>query len=126
MSRKRIIILTCAATCLMVAVWVYFSVDPASSRLFPRCLFLEVTGYKCPGCGSQRAIHALLNGDVASAWRMNAMLVASLPLLVLLLVAEVVRKKHAAFYARVNSGGVIMVMGVLIIAWWITRNIFNW
>lgn len=57
---------------------------------------------------------------------MNAMLVASLPLLVLLLVAEVVRKKHAAFYARVNSGGVIMVIGVLIIAWWITRNIFNW
>lgn len=57
---------------------------------------------------------------------MNAMLLASLPLLVLLLVAEVVRKKHSVFYARVNSSGVIMVIGVLIIAWWIARNIFNW
>lgn len=54
------------------------------------------------------------------------MLVASLPVIALLLVAEIVRKKHAVFYARVNSRGVIIVIGVLIVAWWIARNIFNW
>ena len=38
---------------------------------FPRCPFLSLTGFKCPGCGSQRAIHHLLHGDVLHSIRMN-------------------------------------------------------
>lgn len=88
-------------------------------------MFLQITGYKCPGCGSQRALHAMLNGDVAAAWHYNAMLVASLPLVVLLLAAEVLRKSNSEFYARVNSRWVIYTVGLLIAGWWILRNIFG-
>jgi hypothetical protein len=38
---------------------------------FPRCPFLSLTGFQCPGCGSQRAIHALLHGHILYAFRMN-------------------------------------------------------
>lgn len=54
--------------------------EPRGQFFFPRCTFLQVTGLQCPGCGGLRATHALLHGDVASAWRLNALWVAALPL----------------------------------------------
>lgn len=41
----------------------FFVLNPAEHQLFPRCVFNAVTGYYCPGCGSQRAIHSLLHLD---------------------------------------------------------------
>ena len=35
------------------------------------CVFREVTGLYCPGCGSGRAALALLRGDVGAAFRHN-------------------------------------------------------
>lgn len=57
-----------AAACILVAVVViYFFVDPASTTLAPRCHFKALTGFDCPGCGFQRALHAALHGDFATA-----------------------------------------------------------
>ena len=36
-----------------------------------RCIFYEVTGFYCPGCGSGRALFALLHGDCKNAFRHN-------------------------------------------------------
>ena len=44
---------------------VYYVLDPGQHILFPQCLFYTATGYFCPGCGSQRAIHGLLHLDIA-------------------------------------------------------------
>jgi hypothetical protein len=51
---------------------------------FPECPFHRLTGLYCPGCGTIRAIHALLHGDPLSAFRYNPLAVLSLPLLILL------------------------------------------
>ncbi|MEE1348254.1 MAG: DUF2752 domain-containing protein, partial [Bacteroidales bacterium] len=72
--------------------------DPARSGLFPHCPFLMMTGFKCPGCGSQRAIHSLLHLDFATAFRYNAMLVLSLPFVLLCLFAAVCRVKLQRLY----------------------------
>ena len=58
------------------ALWMY---DPATSRFFPPCPFHAVTGYLCPGCGTLRALHQLLQGHLASAFRLNPLMVVSLP-----------------------------------------------
>jgi hypothetical protein len=42
---------------------------------FPRCPFLSLTGFQCPGCGSQRAMHYLLHGHIVQAARMNLLFI---------------------------------------------------
>jgi hypothetical protein len=59
---------------------VYFVFDPTRVSIFPPCLFHQLTGLDCPGCGAQRALHQLLHGHLIEAIRLNAMFVFSLPL----------------------------------------------
>ena len=61
---------------------VYFALDPARYP-FPRCPFHLLTGLYCPGCGSQRALHALLHGRVGQAAGLNLLAVAYAPVLAL-------------------------------------------
>ena len=61
---------------------VFYFLDPAQYP-FPRCPFHLLTGLYCPGCGSQRATHALLHGQVVRAAGLNLLAVAALPLLAL-------------------------------------------
>lgn len=48
--------------------------------MMPRCLFHEVTGLHCPGCGSGRAIEALLRGHIVAACGKNVLAMFLLPL----------------------------------------------
>lgn len=59
------------------------AVDPNEPGHYPTCPLLAVTGLYCPGCGSLRALHALVQGDVATAVDRNVLLVLALPLVVL-------------------------------------------
>lgn len=118
------LIVVAAAVIVIAAVCVYFYFDPGDSVLFPKCVFLSVTGLQCPGCGSQRAIHALLHGDIAAAWGFNAMLIIFIPVLTVLFAAEFMRKSHPRFYMAVNSRFMIIGCFVVITAWSILRNIF--
>ena len=121
-SRHVIILTTAAAIAAAVVIFVYSSFDPSASALFPKCVIKSLTGYDCPGCGSQRAIHSLLNGDLMQAWHYNALLVASLPLIAVLLAAAAMRTRFPRFYAAVNSRQVIIAVAVIVIIWWILRN----
>ncbi len=71
-----------AMTTIGLAVLFWF--DPARHAFYPLCVFHSATGLLCPGCGSLRALHQLLHGNMAAAFRLNAFLVVSLPLLLAL------------------------------------------
>jgi hypothetical protein len=60
---------------------IYFFLDPSSFAFFPKCPFLTLTHLECPGCGSQRAIHQLLNFNLLGAFKFNFLLVLFLPIL---------------------------------------------
>ena len=110
----------------VIAVAIYFTFDPsATGSFFPRCTFLTLTGYKCPGCGSQRALHALLHGQFMQAVRYNAALPVFIPLLALYAIAELQRKSWQRFYTAVTGGAVIVAIVVAIVAWWVVRNIIH-
>ena len=40
---------------------------PSIGRLLPPCLFYQISGYYCPGCGGTRAMRALLSGKLVRA-----------------------------------------------------------
>ena len=124
MRRSFIIIIVIAA--LLVLGLVYYAVDPASSSAMPKCSFLSLTGYKCPGCGSQRAIHALLHGDVVAAFKYNAFMLISVPWLALCLFAESQRTRNPRWYVRLNAPLLIWLYLAMLLIWWVLRNIFNW
>lgn len=65
----------------MGALVLLFAFDPAQHAFFPKCVFYWATGLFCPGCGSQRALHALLHGHVGEALGQNALVVLALPYL---------------------------------------------
>lgn len=45
----------------------------------PPCLFYELTGLYCFGCGAGRCLLALLRFDLYAAFRLNPLLILSLP-----------------------------------------------
>jgi hypothetical protein len=73
-----------AAGCVMLYLF-----DPAKGG-FPLCVFHQLTGLDCPGCGTQRALHQLFHGNFAAAWRFNPFAVALMPVAVWLIAREVI------------------------------------
>lgn len=62
------------------------SVFEAGSSL---CIFDNLFGVQCPGCGMTRALSALLHGDILTALRYNRSVVVIFPLLCFILVKGV-------------------------------------
>jgi hypothetical protein len=56
--------------------------DPATSSIFPPCPVRYLSGWYCPGCGSLRAIHQLLHGNLRAALALNPLAVTMLPFLI--------------------------------------------
>lgn len=93
-GKMKIAIAAIAITAIVtVMVVLYRRFDPLEWGIFPKCPFKMLTGYDCPGCGSQRAIHALLNGDMGSAFKHNPLLIIGLPYMILGLIISITPKK---------------------------------
>src|SRR5688500_15995711 len=77
-QQLQILIVTIAVIALSLLYFFY----PASEGSFhPDCILNKLTGLFCPGCGSQRAVSALVHGDILQAADFNILLLLSLPLL---------------------------------------------
>ena len=120
--RTQLIVAGCIAAAAMGLLYIY--VEP-SSGLYPRCGFKMLTGLSCPGCGCQRALHALAAGDLRAAVGYNALFILELPLLALLAVSGLLGQRAPRL--RRILGGKIFILTILatIIIWTIVRNIFD-
>ena len=126
MSRKTVSGIIIAATAIVVAVALYAAVDPSSSRLFPKCPFYVLTGLKCPGCGTQRAIHQLLHLNIGQAIHYNALMVASIPLMVFLGAANALRDRHPRLYLASRNPVLSWAVLAVVLLWMLFRNVFGW
>ena len=66
-----------------IAVFLFFF-NPAlpGNQFFPKCPFRFVTGWQCPGCGSTRACYQLLHLQPIAAFKLNPLMVLTLPFIV--------------------------------------------
>ncbi|MFS8096069.1 DUF2752 domain-containing protein [Lentzea alba] len=98
-------------------------VDPNKpGNLLPKCPFNWLTGLNCPACGATRMVHALLHGDVVSAFHFNAVLLALGVPLAVWLFARWTRDKWTGERRSVPKSvgvAVLVVAGV----WGVARNL---
>lgn len=106
----------------------YLFVEPKNGIL-PKCIFHEITGLYCPGCGVQRSFHALLNGQLSKAMDYNLLFILLLPLIIFFILNFIGDKKYSQS-SFIYRPGFSLTTAIIVICFWIFRNIpvapFSW
>ncbi len=112
---------------LLIGVLYSFLVDTTQLEIAPKCMFYQLTGFKCPGCGTQRALHELVHLNFVGVIQYNPILLLGLPYLVLLAYLCYFNgdKHFPKLNAFINSRKAILFVFGLIVVYWIGRNIIN-
>ena len=115
---------------LLIAVGgivVYTLFDPIRHAWMPQCPFRLLTGWNCPACGLQRALHALLHGRFQEAFSYNYFFIVSIPYLIALLISAVQKQWHRGqdFTRAVEHPFIARTYIVLFILWGIVRNLLH-
>ena len=86
--KARLGLSACAAALACAgALYLYF-MGPGNIPLI--CVFHEVTGLYCPGCGAGRACYSILHGQFLEAFCYNPLMTILLPLIGLYIAARMV------------------------------------
>lgn len=107
---------------LGILILIYAVFDPSSTWWMPKCPVYLLTGFECPGCGSQRAIHALIHGNLGQAFRENAFLIILMPFIALIAFAEISREKYPRLYRSISHPFVIISLLIAVCVWTFLRN----
>lgn len=93
--------------------------------LQPPCLIYQYTGLYCAGCGAQRMVAAIFQGDFSLAFRQNPFLFFVLPLAGVYLVAEGVRYilGKPFFFQKKGVQLVLILIAAAALIFSILRNI---
>jgi len=113
MKIKRIVIF---AGLIVLGIFYYF--------ITPKCILYGTTGIYCPGCGSQRATHQLLNFNFFGVLQQNVLYLISLLLLGYHLIVtgiNTIFKKQ--LYNYVYHPKTPLIILAVIVVFWILRNI---
>lgn len=104
--------------------WSYYG-NPNSAVGFLTCPWHQWTGWYCPGCGGQRALHALVHGHVLDAMSLNLFAVVIVgPVGVYSYVSYMLqlgRRRHAPVIVWSRRGWTLLA--VLAVAFAIARNL---
>jgi len=122
MTYRRLLLVGACGIGLIV---IYYLFDPCTWWT-PKCPFKLWTGYSCPACGAQRALHAALHLDFGAAVGYNLFLIVGLPYLAAAIMSRVSHGR-IGFVLRRVVGSRIVVYGyiALFFVWWIVRNILG-
>ncbi len=99
----------------LIALWYGLH---AATGFMPRCVFRELTGWKCPGCGSQTALMALLDGHPADAFRANP----AIPFYLLYL-AAILQPLSPRLRDRLTTPAALYLLAASILLWTLLRNL---
>lgn len=101
--------------CSIPLFFIYKEYNPTQNSFFPKCVTKTFLGVDCPGCGSQRAFHQLLNGNIGGALHYNPLFVLSLPYLALGVLLYALSPTPSVLLWRRRLYGYVAVRFVLIL-----------
>lgn len=108
-----------ASAAVAAGAIVLFAFDPSAYAFYPRCVFHVLTGFDCPGCGSTRAMHALLHGRVGEAFRYNPMLFAAFGVFGFAM-PSLARGRRPRF---IDRPWFVWSVAIATAVWWVVRNL---
>lgn len=114
-----------AITILGGGVLYYF--DPIQYWFMPKCPFKLITGLSCPGCGIQRAAHAILHGDFSEGIKYNYYLVYSGPYATAFVLEWIMPKSTAREKLSnvIENRYVVNFYLLSFTVWMVVRNVLN-
>ena len=104
---------------------IYYYNNPTSGAWFPQCPVKLLTGYSCPGCGVQRAFHALLHGNLGQALAYNYFFVLSVPYFILALIAFLLKDRFTRFRRVVEGKTLGLIYVTCFCLWFVVRNVLG-
>ncbi len=106
------------------ALAVLATIDPNEPGHYPMCPLLATTGLYCPGCGSLRAVHDLLHGDLHGALARNPLTVLAVPVLLIAWLGWARRStgRRAPHPTSLPPAAVWGVL-VVVVGFWVLRNL---
>ncbi len=110
---------------LLVAAWVIYR-PSALELFFPKCIFFQITGLLCPGCGGTRALHSLTEGHLLEALHHNPFTTILLPVMIYLAVRTIYRVglgKPATNRATLLPAWLVVSVAAFLVLFMILRNI---
>ena len=121
--RRRVIFTLVVILSGVVLYWL----DPAQYVFMPKCIFRMLTGWDCPGCGLQRAVHALLHGRFWEAVQYNYFLLLGIPYVLAVMYMEwfTSGEKHLRLRRVLYHRYVLYAYVALYLAWWVLRNVLG-
>ena len=103
----------------------YFLFSPRDGGFFPSCFIYRITGYRCPGCGSQRALHALLHGRWQEALGYNYFLLVILPLGLLIGYMWMFPERTKRLQSWLRHPLSLLALIILTLLWVVGRNLLG-
>lgn len=101
--------------------------NPIQYALMPKCPVKLLTGLSCPGCGFQRAVHALLHGRFEEALQYNLFFAYAIPYLLAVFIANMVLRGERQIKTLNFLEGRFMAITYVVIfsIWFVLRNIYQ-
>ncbi len=108
----------------ILSLAVVYVFDPRNPGIYPVCPFFGLTGYHCPGCGTLRALHQLLNGNIGGAFGYNAYTMLAMPFIGYSYATGALRVFRLPAPAPVFlPHQLIWALLVAIVVFWVLRNV---
>lgn len=101
-----------------------YSVEPTTAPFFPVCPFHALTGLHCPGCGTSRALHQLLHGDILAALDFNVLSTLFVPVIAWAWISHGLQTmgRRPLPSIRWSSTGLWALLAVVVL-FWVARNL---
>ena len=106
---------------VLIVIFLIYAVLIISFDIGIPCVFYEITGLYCPGCGITRLCLSLFEGDIYQAFRYNPIIFINLPILFILFVLNIFLKKNKNI--KKITDVIIIFLATITIIFGVIRNI---